>query len=268
MKLFCASLLLVSLTLSSSVSRAIERPGSADDLAGSVCRYDFSFLWFDRLAEGELSFTATETPGHFRAVLEARTLGIAAWLTSHRAHRYVSLMEVLPDGRLRTLRHETHVLKGEGEKLKDRAKEYVFNYAEGHVVYRRAKNGHFGEPQLLPMGDVPLNDFLTVFCNFRLGHYGFPAPGETLVLATFEQDRSAEIHVTSPVSTPRAHRAFFPDDGQLFQISMGDDILDTGGGKVFIWFDSLARPARGVLERVIGIGNLRGTLREEGSESL
>lgn len=231
--------------------------------ATSYYRYDISFLWFDRLATGELSLTGTEIPGQYQATLEARTLGVAAWLTGNRVHRYVTLMEVTPDdGRLRTMRFESHVIKGKGKKLKDRSKEYVFNYENKRIDFRRAHNGQFGPVEVLPMGDTPLNDFLTVFTNFRMGFLGSPGPGETLELDTFERGHPAKIIVTATALSPAAHQTFFLPGGKLFQISMGEDILDTGGGKVFLWFDSLGRPARAVVENVIGIGDVKGTLRE------
>ncbi|MBW6510764.1 MAG: DUF3108 domain-containing protein [Desulfuromonadaceae bacterium] len=243
-------------------ANAPDRPPSF--LIGSHYRYDISFLWFDRLASGELSLAATAIPGQYQATLEARTLGVAAWLTGNRVHRYVALMEATADdGRLRTLRFESHVIKGQGKKLKDRAKEYVFNYEKKRVDFRRASNDQFSPIEVLPMGDPPLNDFLTVFTNFRMGFFGSPAPGETLELDTFERGHPATIIVTAMPPSPAEHQTFFPPGGKLFQISMGDDILDTGGGKVFLWFDSLERPARAVVENVIGIGDVKGTLREE-----
>ncbi|MDF1579752.1 MAG: hypothetical protein P1P74_03115 [Desulfuromonadales bacterium] len=259
-KIFIALIVLCVPTL--VMANAPDRPPAF--LNGSHYRYDISFLWFDRLASGELSLAATAIPGQYQATLEARTLGVAAWLTGNRVHRYVALMEATPDdGRLRTLRFESHVIKGQGKKLKDRAKEYVFNYEKKRVDFRRASNGQFGPIEVLPMGDTPLNDFLTVFTNFRMGFFGSPAPGETLELDTFERGHPAKIIVTATPLSPAEHQTFFPSEGKLFQISMGEDILDTGGGKVFLWFDSLERPARAVVENVIGTGDVKGTLREE-----
>lgn len=259
-KIFIALIVLCVPTL--VMANAPDRPPAF--LAGSHYRYDISFLWFDRLASGELSLAITAIPGQYQAILEARTLGVAAWLTGNRVHRYVALMEATPDdGRLRTLRFESHVIKGQGRKLKDRAKEYVFNHEKKRIDFRRASNGQFGPIEVLPMGDNPLNDFLTVFTNFRMGFFGSPAPGETLELDTFERGHPAKIIVTATPQSPAEHQAFFPPEGKLFQVSMGEDILDTGGGKVFLWFDSLERPARAVVENVIGIGDVKGTLCQE-----
>ncbi|HEY7745923.1 MAG TPA: hypothetical protein VIA07_06260, partial [Desulfuromonadales bacterium] len=65
-----------------------ERPLSLAALVGESLVYDISFLWFERLAEGRLSFAAGERPGTYRAILEAKTLGVAAWLTGDRVPRY------------------------------------------------------------------------------------------------------------------------------------------------------------------------------------
>jgi hypothetical protein len=42
---------------------------------------------------------------------------------------------------------------------------------------------------------------------------------------------------------------------------MDKEVFDTGGGMVFVWFDKYDRPARGIVENVIGLGHVRGRLR-------
>ena len=139
-----------------------------DAWLGRQLRYDIDFLWFDSIAEGMLSFDSGSRPGTYRAVLEARTLGVAAWLTSDRVQRYVSEMELAADGSLRALSHESQIIKGSGDKRKDRSKRYLFDHERRLVSYQRGRDGKFGAAELLPMieGAAP-NDILTAFFRPR-----------------------------------------------------------------------------------------------------
>ncbi len=78
-------------------------PHPIDALLGEELAYDVSFLWFDRLAVGSITLARGAKPGTYVAVMEARTRGVAAYVTKDRAERFRTLMEVGPDGLLRPL---------------------------------------------------------------------------------------------------------------------------------------------------------------------
>jgi hypothetical protein len=40
-------------------------------------------------------------------------------------------------------------------------------------------------------------------------------------------------------------------------------VFDTKGADLYVWFDDTGRPARGIVENVIGMGDVYGHLREE-----
>lgn len=268
--IFISTLLIVLLPLAcafgdelkADLPNLLQAPSPIEKMVGEDLSYDISFLWFDRLAQGKLTFSRGERPNTFRAVLEARTLGVAAWLTRDRVQRYVSEMEVGPDGKLRSISHESHIIKRKGDEIKDRTSLYGFDYRKHQVRYRRARDGNFYKDVLLPMaeGDSP-NDILTAFYNFRAGFFGPLKEGMRYVIPTFDRNGTEEIvvEVLSPRNRPKDD--FLPRKGLLCRVTLDQEVFDTGGGLVYVWFDIYDRPARGVVENVIGLGNVRGRLR-------
>jgi len=230
---------------------------------GEYLVYDISFLWFERLAEGRLSLVVGERPGTYRAVLEAKTLGIAAWLTGNRVQRYVSQMEMGSDGRLRSLSFESHIIKGEGSRYSDTTRRYTFDHDKNQVRYQRARKGKFYKDELLPMsGQAAPNDVLTAFYNFRAGFLGPVQPGRRYAIPTFSRKGSEDILVEILTPGERPDDPFFPSGGLLGRVTLDEEVLDTGGGAVYVWFDDLGRPQRGIVENVIGLGDVRGMLHE------
>lgn len=241
----------------------LKGPMPFEAMLGESFSYDIAFLWFDRLAEGRLVFSTEQPPNTYRAVLEARTLGLAAWLTRDRVQRYVSVMEMAPDGQMRSLSHESRIIKGQGENRKDRIKRYTFDYQKRQVRYQRARDGKFYKEEMLPMGEDEFpNDILTAFYNFRAGVFGPFKAGARYTIPKFGRKGTLEIVVEIlPAEKWRGH-PFFPPGGLLCRISVDPDVFDTEGGQVYVWFDDFGRPARGIVENVIGLGDVRGTLRK------
>jgi hypothetical protein len=239
------------------------RPLPLSALVGESLVYDISFLWFERLAEGRLALAAGERPGTYRAVLEARTLGVAAWLTGNRMQRYVSLMEVGPDGRLQSLSFESRIIKGKENERSNTTRLYTFDHDRHQVRFQRARNDRFYKDELLPMsGEAPPNDILTALYNFRTGHFGPLKPGSRHTVPTFSRTGKEEIRIEMLTDAERPEDPFFPRHGLLGRAVLDDEILDTRSGTVYVWFDDLGRPQRGIVENVIGLGNVRGKLRQ------
>lgn len=224
--------------------------------------YDIAFLWFDRLAAGQLRFEATAVPGQFRATLEARTLGVAGWLTSDRVQNYTTLMESVPGGGFRPLSHDSHVVKGKGAKRVSRDTSYIFDYRHKVVHLERKNEGRVLSVEKLPMDDgiVP-NDFLTAFFNFRLGVFGELHEGKRFTIPTMTRKGRSDILVEILPAGERPAKVLFPPGGMLARAVLDPEILDTGGGSVYAWFDGHGRPARAVVENILGMGDVRGTLR-------
>lgn len=233
-------------------------------MSGEHHRYTLDFLVFKDLAEGTLQLTVDKATGRYRAELVARTLGVASWLTGDRTQRYVSIMEAEPSGRLRTVTHESTIYKRKWGRWLDRRKRYRFDYPAGKVYQEKGEDGQFrpGPVFQLPAGQAPV-DILTGFYNLRAGCYGELTPGAQLKIPTFTTRGIAEIDVEVLAGPARLTRPFFPSGGILLKVKVDPEVFDTGGSDLYAWFDETGRPARGIVENVIGLGDVYGRLREE-----
>lgn len=253
----------------SSLCAASSLPDSATPTAiqrmtGLDRHYDLSFLWFDRLAIGQLSFTQDPLkPKRFRALLEARTLGVAAWLTGDRVQRYESLMEIGPQGRLQPLEYQSMIHKKKGGTVTKQTKLYTFNAATRTIMMTRSKGGINGiEKPIKVLGDRFPVDFLTAGFNFISGSDGPIRAGERKEILTFTDKGEQEIVIEVLGAEQWPTTSFFKKgQGTLLKITLPREILDTGGGAVYALLDENVLPQRTIIENVLGLGDVRGELR-------
>jgi len=243
--------------------QSLQRPSSVEAFGGENFIYDISFLWFDRLAQGRLSFTSVEQPNSFRAELEGKTLGVAAWLTGDRVQRYVSVMQKGEDGMLHSLIHESHIFKKKKGKKVDQMKRFTFDRSAKTILFQKYRDNTLVTEEVIPWSeeDWP-DDFLTAFYNFRIGNFGAVKPGSRYTIPTFTRKGPAEIVVEIYPQGASRPSKFFPKGGLLAKIVLDPEIFDTGGGAVFAWFDNFGRPGRGIIENVVGMGDVKGVLRQ------
>ena len=71
-----------------------------------------------------------------------------------------------------------------------------------------------------------------------------------------------EVHVLSVEE--QASQDYFPDHGLLIQVTVDPEIFDTRSGSLYLWFDQRGIPGRGIVEDMIGLGDVRGYLDKEG----
>lgn len=225
--------------------------------------YTIGFLWFDRVAEGTLSLQRDNiVGGRYRAIMEARTRGTSAWLTGDRVQRYETVMELTPSGRLRPLEHRSHVEKGKAEKRTIQTKLYRFDAEGRSVEVRRIKDG-----QELPVNTIKLQhgesaaDFLTAFFNFSLGVYGEVKEGGIYRIPTLTRKGETTIEATVLAAEQRSASAFFRRGGVVLKIMLDPEVLDTAGGAVYMQLDDSGRLERGIVENVLGLGNVKGIRR-------
>jgi len=240
-----------------------EKSQSASSMAESY-RYDIAFLWFDHIAEAELSLQPAEEPNRWRAILQANTLGVAAWLTSDRAQHYASLMQLDADGGFTSLRHDSNILKTKDGQQRVRLKSYLFDHEQQRIVQRVSRNGRQKEDLLLPMPAAKPNDILTAFYNFRQGLYGPLVQGNRYRIPTYSSKGPNEIVVDVLRDKKRPRKPKFPAQGLLLKVQLDKEIFDTDKGIVYVWLDEQGRPAQVVVEDVIGLGDVRCTLQQKG----
>ena len=259
----CCTLLLVLPGSALPQDAGVVTPISA--LTGEDYSYGIDFLFFTRLAEGELRLTGTAEPDVLRAELIGRTLGIASWLTGDRTQTYRSLMRLMPDGSLASIEHQSEIRKTRWGRTKTRGKIRRFDYARGRISETRLTQGIAGPAKEfdIPAGQRPV-DILTAFYNLRTGVYGPLQRGAQIMIPTFSGKGFVdfEVHVLSVEE--QASQDYFPDHGLLIQVTVDPEIFDTRSGSLYLWFDQRGIPGRGIVEDMIGLGDVRGYLDKEG----
>ena len=231
------------------------------DLVGEHLVYDISFLWFDRLAEGEISLSAGLEPGTYLVVMQAKTLGVAAFFTRNRVEKYETLMEVAPNGMLRPLWHRTHSIRGEGDSRKEKTSSYAFDYTAGEVTYQKVKNNRVYAEKHFPIEqDEAQFDILSALYNLRLGFLGMP--GEKMIkIPTFHRKGPQDIVVEPLQQASRGDLRFFDGAPHQCRILVDPSVFGTNGRDILASFDGMMRPQRGIIKNVIGLGDVRGVMR-------
>lgn len=255
---FCAPGIAASLPVADS-------PPALQSLSGLDRHYDLSFLWFDRLATGQLSFAQDpSSPRHFRAILEAKTLGMAAWLTGDRVQRYETLMEMTPQGRLQPLEYTSMIHKKRGDKVIEQAKLYTFNATTRTISMTRTKDGKKGSAKPVKMlGKRFPVDFLTAGFNFISGVDGPIREGDRKEIVTFTDKGEKKIIIEALRAKDWPKDSFFrKGSGTLLKVILPTEILDTGGGAVYALLDEKLLPQRVIVENVLEMGDVRGELRK------
>lgn len=242
------------------------RAGETRDLrtlAGEDHHYGIDFLIFQNLAEARLHFAAEAPPGRYRAELEASTLGVAAWLTGDRTQRYTAVMEETGNGSLRSVSYESTVLKRKNGEWTHRGKRYRYDYSAGKVYLDKSDGGPFEPSQEypLPSGQTPV-DILTGFYNLRLGVYGALTPGARLQIPTFTSKGIAAIDVEVLTDSARQALPFFPLKGTLLLVRVDPEVFNTGNSSLYAFFDESGRPSHGIVEDIIGMGDVYGYLQQ------
>ncbi len=229
-------------------------------LLGEKLSYNVSFLWFKKIARGEIRFETGEKKGTYLATLTAKTRGMAAFFTSNRVETYTTLMEEGPDGLLRPLLQTSDTQKSNGSKVTHRQTSYAFDFATGQVTYRKLINGDPDVERVLRMDESrPTYDFLTAFYNFRLGRLGAVEPGRDIKLSAFSRKGPEEI-VISRLFDQDPMQLDFSEDLILCKVLMTPDTFKTKGRDVFVGFDNKVRPQIAVIKNVIGLGDVHGKL--------
>jgi hypothetical protein len=189
---------------------------------------------------------------------------VASWLSGDRTQSYVSVMEQDASGKLRSVTYQSRIHKRKWGKWSDREKRYRFDYQAGKVYQEKGEDGRFSPGLVfeLPEDRTPV-DILTGFYNLRIGVYGPLRPGGRLQIPTFTTKGISTIDVEVLSGAERPAQSFFPAGGTLLRVRVDPEVFDTGDAALYVWFDDAGQPARGIVENVIGLGDVYGRLREE-----
>ncbi|WP_303722800.1 DUF3108 domain-containing protein [Malonomonas rubra] len=254
--------LFVSTQASFADNEVLQKTHPVERLVGERLAYDVSFLWFKNLAEGTISLERGDKPGTYLAVMEARTRGFAAFVTKHRIEKYQTLMEIGPNGLLRPLVHSSHTFKGQGDQQKEKRTSYSFNYDNRQVHYQKMKYQQIAVDENLPLEtEGPVYDILSAFYNLRLEAFG-ALDGDEIHLPTFHRKGIEEIVVAPLKNEKHADNRFFANQGTLCKVLVDPSVFKTDGSELFVSFDRQNRLERGIIKNVIGLGDVKGVLRQ------
>jgi len=227
---------------------------------GEILDYNVSFLWFKKIARGQIRFEQGEKDGTYIATLSAATRGTAAFFTRNRVETYTTLMEEGPDGLLRPLLQTSDTQKGKGSRVTHRITSYAFDFDAKQVIYSKAVNGNVEQTQRLSMDELtPVYDFLTAFYNLRLGRLGPVIPGSGIKLSAFSRKGPEEI-VICRLFEEQQKLMDVSADLLLCKVLMAPGTFKTKGRDVYVAFDQQLRPQLAVIKNVIGLGDVRGEL--------
>ena len=107
----------------------------------------------------------------------------------------------------------------------------------------------------------PSSDILTTLYNFRSGAYGKTMTEAPLIVPTFGHGSSSDIKIEIALPPRKSARDFFNSCRPLLKVSVDREVFDTGGGFVYACLDSQGRPLKGIVENVLGLGDVWGSLR-------
>ena len=104
---------------------------------------------------------------------------------------------------------------------------------------------------------------LTAFYNLRAGVYGPLARGAQFLIPTYSGKGFSNITVKVLTVVQQDKQDFFPSHGLLLSVTLDPEVFDTDSGNLYFWFDDTGVPERGIVEDIIGMGDVRGSLVEE-----
>lgn len=236
---------------------------SIQQLVGEDYRYAIDFLFFTRLAAGEFRFSESGQVNVYKAELIGRTSRIASWLIGERTQTYTSLMELTPDGSLRSIEHVARIDKLRWGMRRNWGRLHRYDYEQGKIFAEKSNGGvpRSKKEHEIPAGQQPV-DMLTAFCNLRTGLYGPLVRGAHFLIPTYSDDGFAEIEVNVLTVEQQAEYDYFPSSGQLVQAKIDPKIFENSGN-LYIWFNNAGVPERGIVENMIGKGDIMVYLDEE-----
>lgn len=268
MKYIISILLLFVLVVSvqPSIASTAPTPSDAqlalDKLVGEQLRYRVSFLWFSKIALGEISLQSGEKPGTYLATLKAETKGLTAFFTRDRVETFTTLMEVGPNGLLRPIAQTSDTHKGKNSNVETRQTTYSYDFDKRKVGYTKTVNGTKEMDIEMPMPEGrDIYDFLTAFYNLRLGRFGTAEPDRDIAVTAFSRKGPEKIVITR-VTGKIQRKLRFDSDNILCRVVLDPETFKTKGKEVYVGFDGQWRPQRAVIPNVVGMGDVKGVLYE------
>ncbi len=163
--------------------------------------------------------------------------------------------------------HSSHTIRDKSKGRSEKIKRYTFDYSSGRVRSQKMKNGKLYQDEWfnLEKGST-LFDILSALYNLRLGYYG-QVGRDRLLIPTFHRKGPQDIVVEPLVSAREKDKNFFKDADVTARILVDPSVFGTKGRDILASFDTGMRPYKGIIKDVIGMGDVRGTLRSSNQQT-
>ena len=245
--------------IQASECKQTEVPENLQRLIGENAEYRISFLFFKRIAEGRISLEQDECTGIYTGIMRAKAKGLTAFLSSDRLNRYESKMEFsTEDNHLRSLSHISEIRTKKGRKYRT----YDYDYANNKIDKVYNKYGNVRKSQISLEDKLPVFDFLTVFFNLRAGLMEEFRTDNTYTVPGYTDGGFFTIKVEVVTKRRGKIKKFFPKGGTLWEIILDKETFGTDEGSIYTWFNEEGTMGRGIVENVIGLGDVKGILEE------
>ncbi len=259
--LLCSSILFIP-----TLALAKDRPqySIGEKFCGESLIYDLSFMVIFQAAECQVMLMPNPNGGGYLGILSAQTKGLVNWVTKQRKHIYRAYMNETDSGhRLQSWYFEKIVLKGE-EKVETR---YWLDYKNRRIYYQMLQQNRlvYMDCYDIPPG-VVYDDIISAFYNFRAGSYGVLKPSQAYVINSIPMQNVStfNIYTLGPAEEAQKRRSLGWNDrgNYLVRALISKDVFGTKAGIVYGLLDKNSMPLSGVVEDVIGFGNVEGLLRQ------
>ena len=107
----------------------------------------------------------------------------------------------------------------------------------------------------------PVFDILSAFYNLRLGAFG-DLEQQSIHMPTFYRKGVEDIVVTPITAKNNTDAQFFAPGGSLCKVLVDPSVFKTSGRELYVSFDKNNRLERGIIKNVIGLGDVKGVLRQ------
>ena len=229
---------------------------------GEELRYQIGYGLLAHVGDAKTGFIPTDIAGIYKISLEGRGVGFINFLLGGVTYSYTSFCRYLSDrDRLRPVYFELKKQRGTTQSLRSirydyKAREIIFQHISSAGDTRMKK-----EP--MTAGRI-YEDYLTLFYNFRHGHYG---PLERnrqyrLPLYTKKQMQPVNLHIADVETENKLRgRERNQTDKDLFiRFQINPEDVSSGSGEIKGWLSSDATPVKGTIEDVVFFGDLWGDL--------
>ena len=249
-----------------SMSRASEissGPDIVEKYLGEELRYQIGYWLIGNVGNAKTGFLKTDLPGIYRISIEGRGAGLINSLLGGIVYDYLSFCRYLPNqDRLQPVYFELTRQRG----TKKRVRSVSYNHKAGEIQYLETNPAGDTRRQKEPMRtDRIYEDYLTLFFNFRHGHYG-PLQRDrqySLPLYVKEQMNPVKVHIAD-FETERRFRAaeFNRADKDLFvRFQIPAEDVSSSSGEILGWFSDDAVPVKGTIQDVVFFGDLWGEIK-------